>query len=63
MLCLEQIYQDVIFDYYKYLQYWGLWELFGVQVYYVNLICGDEVMLWVVLFEDGIRVIDVFYDG
>jgi nitrogen fixation NifU-like protein len=60
---LEQIYQDVILDHYKYPQHRGLREPFGAQVYHVNPICGDEVTLRVALSDDGESVADVSYDG
>src|ERR1700757_5494533 len=60
---LEQIYQDVILDHYKHPQHRGLREPFGAQVFHVNPICGDEVILRVTLSPDGETVADVSYDG
>ncbi len=60
---LEQIYQDVILDHYKRPQHRGLREPFGAQVYHVNPICGDEVILRVTSSDDGESVADVSYEG
>ena len=60
---LEQIYQDVILDHYKHPQHRGLREPFGAQVFHVNPVCGDEVILRVTLSDDGETVADVSYDG
>lgn len=60
---LEQIYQDVILDHYKYPHCHGLREPFDVEVHHVNPTCGDEITLRVELSSDQQRIADISYAG
>lgn len=58
---LEQMYQEVILDHYKYPHHAGLRDPFDAEVHHVNTSCGDEVTLRVKLSEDGERIEDISY--
>lgn len=50
---LDSLYQEVILDHYKHPQHKGLSPTFSAQVNHVNLSCGDEITLNIIL-EKGI---------
>lgn len=50
---LDSLYQEVILDHYKHPQHKGLSPTFSAQVSHVNLSCGDEITLNIIL-EKGI---------
>lgn len=50
---LDSLYQEVILDHYKHPQHKGLSPVFSAQVSHVNLSCGDEITLNIIL-EKGV---------
>jgi len=50
---LDSLYQEVILDHYKHPQHKGLSPTFSAQVSHVNLSCGDEITLNIIL-EKGV---------
>lgn len=46
---LDSLYQEVILDHYKHPQHRGLSPTFSAQVSHVNLSCGDEITLNIIL--------------
>ena len=49
---LDSLYQEVILDHYKHPQHKGLSPIFSAQVSHVNLSCGDEITLNIILARD-----------
>ena len=66
---MEQLYQEIILDYYRSPHHAGLREPFDTQVHHVNPTCGDEVTLRVDLTASGSDagpdaiVADISYDS
>lgn len=51
---LDSLYQEVILDHYKHPQHKGLSPTFSAQVSHVNLSCGDEITLNIILEKNVI---------
>lgn len=51
---LDSLYQEVILDHYKHPQHKGLTPTFSAQVSHVNISCGDEIILNIILEDDVI---------
>ncbi|MGC0414986.1 Fe-S cluster assembly sulfur transfer protein SufU [Embleya sp. AB8] len=60
---LDGMYQEIILDHYRHPHNKGLRDPFDTQVHHVNPTCGDEVTLRVKLDSDGVKVLDVSYEG
>lgn len=58
---LDNLYQEVILDHYKYPEHKGLSAQKDVQVHHVNLSCGDEITVNLTV-RDG-RITDLSWDG
>lgn len=58
---LEQMYQEVILDHYKFPHHAGLRDPYDSEVHHVNTSCGDELTLRVALDDDGKTIKDISY--
>ena len=58
---VEELYQEIILDHYRYKHHSGLREPYEAEVHHVNPTCGDEVSLRVHLVGDTVS--DVSYES